>query len=80
MAEAMVTIGLDEDERSHIFSLVFGILHLGNVIFEEEKNDEAVVKMEDCKYSKISILGFSNLKKDSTGCLIVDTIQDFLIA
>jgi len=47
MAEAMVTIGLDEDERSHIFSLVFGILHLGNVIFEEEKNDEAVVKMED---------------------------------
>ena len=52
----MVTIGLDEDERSHIFSLVFGILHLGNVIFEEEKNDEAVVKMEDCKYSKVSII------------------------
>ena len=49
MAEAMVTIGLDEDERSHIFSLVFGILHLGNVIFEEGKNDEASVKMENCK-------------------------------
>ena len=45
----MVTIGLNEDERSHIFSLIFGILHLGNVIFDEQKNDEAYVRMEDRK-------------------------------
>merc|ERR1712012_11843 len=47
MLQAMVTIGLNEDERSHIFSLIFGILHLGNVIFDEQKNDEAYVRMED---------------------------------
>ena len=49
--QAMETIGLDEEERSHIFSLIFGILHLGNVMFDETNNDEAYVKMDDCKKS-----------------------------
>ena len=49
MLQAMVTMGLDEDERSEIFSIIFGILHLGNVMFEEGKNDEAYIELEDCK-------------------------------
>ena len=53
MLQAMETIGLDEDERSHIFSLIFGILHLGNVMFQESNNDVAYVQMEDCKFFKI---------------------------
>ena len=53
----METIGLDEDERSHIFSLIFGILHLGNVMFQESNNDVAYVQMEDCKLFKIFYSG-----------------------
>ena len=57
MLQAMETIGLDEDERSHIFSLIFGILHLGNVMFQESNNDVAYVQMEDCKFFKIFYSG-----------------------
>ena len=49
MTEAMTTIGLDEDEKQDIFALALGILHLGNVIFAEERNDQATVDPEQCK-------------------------------
>ena len=47
MIEALDTMGFNEDEKFDLFSLVFAILHLGNVTFCETKNDEADVQLLD---------------------------------
>lgn len=43
----METMGMDEEERGDIFSLVCGILHLGNVVFSEGHNDAACIAYDE---------------------------------
>ncbi len=40
---AMSTMNMSSDEQSDVIQLVSGILHLGNVVFQEVGNDTAVV-------------------------------------
>ena len=35
---AMTTLGIGEEEKLHIYTIVAGVLHLGNVLFEEEQD------------------------------------------
>ena len=50
LVEAMETIGFNEEQKFDLFALVFGILHLGNVLFTEGKNDESDVQVDASKY------------------------------
>ena len=34
----MTTLGIGEEEKLHIYTIVAGVLHLGNVLFEEEQD------------------------------------------
>lgn len=63
MLEAMVTMGMDEEERGDIFSLVFGILHLGNIIFSEGSNDEAFITFDERNLLWLLHLAFLLLKR-----------------
>ena len=49
MVEAMKTMKIDDNDRSEIFAIVCAILHLGNVVFSEGNNDQALVQTKECK-------------------------------
>ena len=38
--EALETMGVDTDVRKNMFQLLFGVLHLGNVLFEIDEQDQ----------------------------------------
>ena len=44
----MQVIGIDQDTQLTVLSLVAGILHMGNISFQEDGN-YAMVACEDCE-------------------------------
>ncbi len=52
----IVILDLDSDEQFDIFCIVFAILHLGNVLFCETKNDQASIEMDECLNYPASLL------------------------
>eukprot|EP01125_Pyxidicula_operculata_P000679 TRINITY_DN1065_c0_g1_i2.p1 TRINITY_DN1065_c0_g1~~TRINITY_DN1065_c0_g1_i2.p1 ORF type:complete len:1017 (+),score=306.82 TRINITY_DN1065_c0_g1_i2:263-3313(+) len=52
LKQSLDTLGITPQEQSDLFSLVSGIMHLGNIEFQGEKNDEAV-SIKDVKSLRI---------------------------
>ena len=53
--EAMERMGMDGECRSNIFKLLFGVLHLGNVLFDVDPNDQGERCVPDSEKSMTSM-------------------------
>jgi len=38
--QAMASMGMEENERMSIYTIVAAVLHVGNITFEEDQNDK----------------------------------------
>ena len=49
--QAMASMGMDDNERMSIYTVVAAVLHVGNVTFEEDQNDKKGVMSVSLEYA-----------------------------
>ena len=57
----MTTLGMSDSEKLSIYTIVAGVLHLGNVMFEEEEGNKGTTVCCAVLRTSLDLLSFSSI-------------------
>eukprot|EP00891_Asterochloris_glomerata_P005032 jgi/Astpho2/5032/e_gw1.00071.58.1_t len=62
--DAMAVIGLDEDDRESVLTIVAAVLHIGNITFTQGDSDEAVISDEAAQQALLNVATFLEVSEE----------------